>query len=66
MLAIFIAAHGALGWAYFYSFSKGLAPIHVAAAEHIPRGCVELNLDDRGNGETKNACRRDAKGPKKI
>jgi hypothetical protein len=55
MLAIFIAAHGALGWAYFYSFSKGLQPIHDAAAEHIPRGCVELNSDDRGNGETKNA-----------
>jgi hypothetical protein len=55
MLAMFIAAHGALGWAYFYSFSKGLEPIHDAAAEHIPRGCVELNSDDRGNRETKNA-----------
>ena len=66
MLAIFIAAHGALGWAYFYSFSKGLEPIHDAAAEHIPRSCAALDLQDRRNGETKNASHRDAQGPKRI
>jgi hypothetical protein len=52
MLAAFIAAHGALGKAYFYSVCiQGLRPDHDAAAEHIPPYWAELNLDDNSCGE---------------
>src|SRR5271154_7462942 len=44
----------------------GPEPDHGAAAEHIPRGCVELDLGDCGNGATKNAGHRDATGPKRM
>jgi hypothetical protein len=47
-----IAAHAALGWAYFYTFSQGPAPDHDAAAEYIPRGWAELNSGNPGSGET--------------
>src|ERR1700730_17417773 len=50
MLAMFIAAHGALGWAYFYTFFKGPEPDHDAAVERIPRGWEELDVAENGRG----------------
>src|SRR3984957_17424822 len=50
MLAMFIAAHGALGWAYFHTFFKGPKPDHDAAAERIPRGREELDVAANGSG----------------